>query len=106
VYISVGLSYPVITNNAGSEDEDVREIISPATYFTGTAVVGTGVAGAGDWSEHPAMSTPKTRMRLIRIPYRRPSFIVVSFDAGVYKIFYPEEVFPELHHFFPVPDCH
>jgi hypothetical protein len=97
VYISVGLSYPVITNNAGPEDEDVREIISPATYFTGTAVVGNGVAGAGDWSEQPAISTPKTRMRLMRIPYRRSSCIVVSFDAEVYKIFYPERIFfPEL----------
>jgi hypothetical protein len=82
----------------------VRAIISPATYFTGTAVVGTDVVGAGDWSAHPAMSTPKTRMRPIKIPYRRSSCIVVSFDAGVYKIFYPKRVFPELHHFFPVPD--
>jgi hypothetical protein len=47
----------------------VFPMISPATYFAfDAAVVGTVVVSAGAWSEHPAINTPKIRMRLISIP--------------------------------------
>jgi hypothetical protein len=58
-----------MTYNIFSVAGAVFPMISPATYFAlYAAVVGTVVVPAGAWSEHPAIITPKIRIRLIGIP--------------------------------------
>jgi hypothetical protein len=48
----------------------------------------TVLVSAEGWLEQPAISTPITRKALIKIPNLNLSFIIVSFGAEAYKIFY------------------